>query len=180
MHFGSHVHVLGGGSLGSLFAFHLSRAGVPTTLLLRSGVANRVGSACKLRVTVEEPKSDESQSVRCEPSDGSGEGAPIDLLIVAVKAFDVKSALAAMRARLCPTTSVVLLCNGALAVANEVEPHGGPLLVATSTHGAWSRGPRDVHHAGQGETWVGPLGRAANKPGWLSAIFNEVDTIFFG
>lgn len=163
------VHVLGGGSLGSLFAFHLSRAGVPTSLLLRPArMALLKGTTSSLRVTAKEPESDESCSVQCEPSEG--EGAPIDLLIVSVKAFDVKSALAGIHTRLRATTSVVLLCNGALAVADELEPHSGPLLVATSTHGAWSRGARDVHHAGKGETWIGPLGRATPRPGLQSAL----------
>ena len=58
---------------------------------------------------------------------------------------------------------VVLLCNGALSLADSLQlPAGGALLVATTTHGAWLHPPRqeglrEVQHAGRGTTWVGPL-----------------------
>jgi len=99
----------------------------------------------------------DEQLLRCEPSEGVG--APLDVLVVATKAYDVHAALDGVRSRIADTTAVVLLCNGALAVADELTGQRGALLVATSTQGAWSRGTRDVHHAGKGETWVGSLGR---------------------
>ena len=157
------VHVLGGGALGSLFAAHLSRAGCDTTLLLRP--QRITGSHCTIRITEgdshagdsameQEMKVASSQTVAGSDHDHT---TPFDMLVVATKAFDVRNALDGVRARLARTTSVILLCNGPLAVVDELPPHGGPLLVATSTHGAWSRAPRDVHHAGKGDTWVGPL-----------------------
>ena len=159
------LHILGGGALGSLYASHFARTGLSdVTLLLRPEVAQRAGSVCDVRVTQEGFTARiNKQQLRCEPSDGKGDG--LDVLVVAVKAYDVRAALEGVRARMSDETSVILLCNGALAVADELEPHGGPLLVATSTHGAWSRGPRDIHHAGDGETWVGPLGRIVEVRG---------------
>lgn len=149
------VHVLGGGSLGTLFAAHFARSGVATTLLLRRANARR----CTLRVTEEQPASNDMQTtVACESSSSSDlDAEPFGLLVVAVKAFAARSALDSVASRIDPSrTSVVLLCNGALAVADEL-PTRSPLLVATTTHGAWSRAPLDVHHAGKGETWVGAL-----------------------
>lgn len=151
------VHVLGGGSLGSLFISHFARAGVQPTLLVRPATAAALGERCSVRVTEEEGSAMNEQSIHCESTDAVG-GKPYDLLVVAVKAFDVQAALSHVRARVSGSSTVILLCNGALAVADRLPAHGGPLLVATTTHGAWSRGPRDVHHAGKGDTWIGACG----------------------
>ena len=149
------VHVLGGGALGTLFASHFARSGVPTTLLLRNSAA--AGSRCDVRVT-EDSHTIDMRKIDCEPSDG--EGGPIDLLVVAVKAFAARSALHDVRARLNDASDVILLCNGALALAEEMTT---PVLIATTTHGAWTRAPRDVHHAGRGETWIGGLPGTAGR-----------------
>jgi len=45
------VHVLGAGSLGSLFASHFARANVETTMLLRPRAAHIAGVHCTVRVT---------------------------------------------------------------------------------------------------------------------------------
>lgn len=101
------------------------------------------------------------------PAQSSDEpGDPIDFLLLAVKAFAARAALADVAKRLPETATVVLLCNGALAVAEDLAGStNARLLVATTTHGAWTRSSfpcRDVHHAGKGSTWVGTLsGRQA-------------------
>ena len=159
------IHILGGGALGTLFASHFARSRVPTTLLLRPeadalqrpgsrcSVRPTTGSRCTLRVTAEGAEADE-QTVDCEASNGVG--TRIGLLVLAVKAYAARSALEGVRMRLHESSAVILLCNGALAVADDL-PRDTPLLVATTTHGAWARGPRDVHHAGRGTTWIGAL-----------------------
>lgn len=96
-----------------------------------------------------------------EPS--SGAGPPIDTLLIATKAFGASSALEGVRHRLTPDATVVILCNGALSLAEALSlPDTASLLVATTTHGAWLHTPRndgvrEVQHAGDGSTWVGPL-----------------------
>ena len=96
-----------------------------------------------------------------EPS--SSAGPPIDTLVIATKAFGASSALDGVRQRLTPDATVVLLCNGALSLAEALSlPDTASLLVATTTHGAWLHTPRDdgvreVQHAGNGSTWIGPL-----------------------
>ena len=148
------VHVLGAGALGTLFTSHLVRAGVPTTLLCRPSAA--LPSTAPLTITAEPGDASIVCHVDCEPSDGSG--APIDLLVVATKAFAARDALCAVQSRLHASSEVVLLCNGALAVADSLSDDlQAPLSVATTTHGAWARATRQVHHAGQGETWIGSL-----------------------
>ena len=161
------VHLLGGGSLGTLFASHFARAGVDPILLLRPSAAKIAGRHCTVRVTTEDDDNVSEHTIQCESTDDAGRDA-FDILIVATKAYDVRSALTDVRARLHTSSTVILLCNGALAVADELPQHGGPLMAATSTHGAWSRGKRDVHHAGNGETWIGAYGKPVQaKPSGL-------------
>ena len=165
------VHVLGGGSLGTLFASHFARSRVPTTLLLRPQAAEVAGSRCTMTLTEEESDAVDEQTIPCEPANGSGE--PFDILVVAVKAFDAQSALEAVGDRVAETSTVVLMCNGALSVANDLPLNSTQLLIATTTHGAWSRGARDVHHAGNGITWIGALPRAGKPATGLAWFFGE-------
>ena len=157
------MHILGGGSLGSLFASHFAKT-VPTTMLLRPEAARLAGLHCTISVTEEDSDMVDTQTLPCEPADGTVRD-PFDILVVAVKAFDARSALEAVGARVAESSTVILMCNGALAVADDL-PHlgGASLLCATTTHGAWSRGPRDLHHAGKGHTWIGALPKAGTAP----------------
>ena len=145
------VHVLGGGSLGSLFASHFAKATVPTTLLLRPEAARLAGPNCTISVTAEDSVGVDRQTLPCEPADGTVKQ-PFDILVVAVKAFDARPALEAVGTRVASSSTVILMCNGALAVADDLAHVLGDasLLCATTTHGAWSRGPQDLHHAGRG------------------------------
>ena len=155
------VHVLGGGSLGSLFASHFAKATVPTTLLLRPEAARLAGPNCTISVTAEDSDGVDKQTLPCEPADGTVKQ-PFDILVVAVKAFDARPALEAVGTRVASSSTVILMCNGALAVADDLAHVLGDasLLCATTTHGAWSRGPQDLHHAGKGGTWIGALPKA--------------------
>lgn len=166
------AHVLGAGALGSLFAAHLASVGVRTTMLLREG---KPGGRLWLRVNG--GASENGAFVRTEPA--SGPGSAITTLIVATKAHTVREAVERVAPRLDhgAPSSVVLLSNGALAVAGELRlPPTTSLLVATTTHGAFLEQPpgsagsgevRKVRHstAGVGSCWVGPLPRPMHRSG---------------
>ena len=171
------VHVLGGGSLGSLFASHFAKATVPTTLLLRPESARLAGPNCTISVTAEDSDGVDKQTLPCEPADRTVKQ-PFDILVVAVKAFDARPALEAVGTRVASSSTVILMCNGALAVADDLAHVLGDasLLCAITTHGAWSRGPQDLHHAGKGGTWIGALpkaGTAASGGGTRHAPFGD-------
>ncbi|EOD32693.1 hypothetical protein EMIHUDRAFT_364279, partial [Emiliania huxleyi CCMP1516] len=159
------MHILGGGALGTLWAAHCPAA----TLLLREGTTALQASRLRLRVhrlragEAAGPVDEALEAcVRLEPSSGSAT-TPIGTLVIATKAYGAAAALEGVRSRLQSDAVVVLLCNGALSLADSLQlPAGGALLVATTTHGAWLHPPRqeglrEVQHAGRGTTWVGPL-----------------------
>lgn len=174
-------HILGAGAIGTLWAAHLPvsraimllrRAKVPPILKLQvsrdwvTPCDGEVAGAVKSLVSVE-------RTVTVEPSTADG---PIQCLVLATKAADADAALRSVVHRIDhgAPSAVVLLCNGALSLAEELRvPPTTALLAATTTHGAWlhpiSCGTRRVHHAGQGSTWIGELPGRPSEPGSLAA-----------
>ncbi|KAL1521823.1 hypothetical protein AB1Y20_021474 [Prymnesium parvum] len=155
------MHVLGAGALGSLWGAHASQC----TMLLRPGSAEAQSRRLLVRVTRGWTPGHTHHEVSL-PAEAADENGVIDHLLVATKAFHVQEAIDSVRHRLDAQATVVLLCNGALSVAEEIDlPQNAVLLAATTTHGCWlqpspHRTTRLVYHAGNGETWVGPLPRA--------------------
>ncbi|MHC8318124.1 putative 2-dehydropantoate 2-reductase [Pseudomonas sp. LB3P31] len=145
-------HVLGAGSLGTLWATRLARAAVPVTLIVRDrarlqayeteGALTLVehGEARRYPIAAQSPDSRE----------------PIQRLLVACKAYDAEDAVAQLAPRLTADAEVILLQNGLGsqdAVAARV-PHAR-CIYASSTEGAFRDGDWRVVFAGHGYTWLG-------------------------
>jgi 2-dehydropantoate 2-reductase len=151
--------------------------GMQTTLLLRSTDKAVHDGRAQVRITSGDACTPSRTEEYCtelhvEASDTPGGARDITHLVVATKAFAVRPALAAISPRLASDAKVLLLCNGALAISDEVPAcvaANARLLVATTTHGAWVRQPRDVHHAGHGSTWIGPLPLTESTPAVTSS-----------
>ena len=145
------VAILGAGSLGRLWAASLPpgraafvpRPGVPSDSI-RYQFQPVTGDA----FPVEIPPLDYEQSP--------------DLLLVTTKAGDTLDALRATLSRIPASTPIVLFQNGLgsqQAVADTWPERA--IFAAVTTEGA-NRPAHDIAvHAGQGETWVGPLMPAA-------------------
>lgn len=159
-------HVLGVGSLGSLWATRLFRAGVPVQLILRSPqrlAAYRQAGG----LTLVEQGQSQLYAIAASDLDDS---APIARLLLACKAYDAAEAIAAVAHRLAPGAEVILLQNG-LGSQDEVARQlpGRRCLPASSTEGAFRDGDWRVVFAGQGHTWLGdPSG--GSSPAWLSDL----------
>ncbi|MCW3148286.1 putative 2-dehydropantoate 2-reductase [Stutzerimonas stutzeri] len=159
-------HVLGAGSLGSLWAIRLARAGDAVCLILRNSTrlsAYQAAGGLRLR----EDGQLIFQPIPAELPDAT---TPIRRLLVACKAYDVEAAVASVASRLAPHCDILLLQNGLgsqQAVA-ERWPQTRCIFVS-STEGAYRQGDFDVVFAGQGQNWLGDP-RDTTPPTWLGAL----------
>lgn len=159
-------HVLGAGSLGTLWAARLARAGIPVTLILRD--ANRL-QAYQQRggLTLVEHGQEHVYPIAAQTADSPE---PIQRLLVACKAYDAESAVMQLAPRLAKNAELILLQNGLGsqdAVANRV-PHGR-CIYASSTEGAFRDGDWRVVFAGHGYTWLGDV-QHPQPPAWLEDL----------
>ncbi|MBB3242363.1 2-dehydropantoate 2-reductase [Pseudomonas sp. Tn43] len=159
-------HILGAGSLGTLWATRLARAGVPVRLIVRDSTRLQAyrtaggltlvehGEAQLYPVPGETPDSDE----------------PISRLLVACKAYDAVTAVARLAHRLTPNAELILLQNGLGsqdAVAKQVPQ--ARCIFASSTEGAFREGDWRVVFAGHGYTWLGDASHPV-APIWLEEL----------
>ena len=204
------LHVLGSGSIGLLWASTIRRAipDYPVTLLLREHHRPNVSSNNHtIEVTLSRPAiNDGSSSISSKvtvpvhvlsslscskdaPSDTDNPPCIISNLIVSTKAYQAAKAVASVEHLLDPNgCNIILLCNGALAVREELNHHHHHhhhhnkkrrrLVLATTTHGAYQKvnnsdeqnsSSYHVVHAGVGSTFV-----EDNVVGSLAELWNDV------
>ncbi len=159
-------HILGAGSLGTLWATRLARAGVPVRLILRNE-ARLADYRAGQGLTLVEQGVEQTYPVVGETPDSPE---PIHRLLVACKAYDAQSAIAQLHPRLAPDAELILLQNGLGsqdAVAAQV-----PLarcIYASSTEGAFREGDWRGVFAGHGYTWLGDASHPT-PPLWLNDL----------
>ncbi|MGY2268006.1 putative 2-dehydropantoate 2-reductase [Pseudomonas sp. SDO5561_S422] len=159
-------HVLGAGSLGTLWAARLARAGLPVRLILRD--PGRLASYQTANgLTLVEQGVAHTYPVVGETSDSPG---PIHRLLVACKAYDAQKAVAQLEHRLVPDAELILLQNGLGsqdAVAAQLPQ--ARCIFASSTEGAFRESDWRVVFAGHGYTWLGDA-RHPTPPLWLDDL----------
>ncbi|MDD1137499.1 putative 2-dehydropantoate 2-reductase [Pseudomonas sp. TNT2022 ID233] len=159
-------HVLGAGSLGTLWATRLARAGLPVRLILRD--LDRLHDyATAGGLTLVEQGVASHYAIPGETPDSPG---PIRRLLVACKAYDAEAAVAGLAHRLAPDAELILLQNGLgsqEAVAARVPQ--ARCISASSTEGAFRDGDWRVVFAGHGYTWLGDASHPV-APIWLDDL----------
>jgi len=145
--------IVGQGAIGLLAACRLALAGRPLPLLQRQRTA-------ALAITYSQQQQDFSLLLGTEVS------APLDFLLVPVKAFAVTQALTQYQPLLSPNAVIVLCHNGlgTLESARSLLKADQQLWFASTTHGALKTGPHRLKHTGLGQTIVGPIAGPATSP----------------
>ncbi|MCO7576952.1 MULTISPECIES: putative 2-dehydropantoate 2-reductase [Pseudomonas] len=159
-------HVLGAGSLGTLWATRLARAGLPVRLILRDQSRLQAYQAAGGLTLVEQGQS----SLQAIPGETCDSTAPIHRLLLACKAYDAEAAVASIAPRLAQGAELILLQNGLGsqdAVAARVPQ--ARCIAASSTEGAFRDGDWRVVFAGHGYTWLGDSGHPT-PPIWLDEL----------
>lgn len=159
-------HILGAGSLGSLWACRLARAGKAVRLILRDAERLKVYEAAGGLTLIEKGQ----VQLHAIPAQTAQDSTPIHRLLVACKAYDAEEAVKQLAPRLAHGAELILLQNGLGsqdAVANQV-PHAR-CIFASSTEGAFRQADWQVNFAGHGFNW---LGDQANPlaPEWLDDL----------
>ena len=159
-------HILGAGSLGTLWATRLARAGLPVRLILRDQARLQAYQATGGLTLVEQGQA----SFHAIPGETVDNPEPIARLLVACKAYDAQQAVSQLAARLAPDAELILLQNGLGsqdAVAAQVPQ--ARCICASSTEGAFRDGDWRVVFAGHGYTWLGDASHPA-PPLWLDEL----------
>ncbi len=159
-------HVLGAGSLGTLWATRLARAGVPVRLIVRDAARLQAYQAAGGLTLVEHGEA----TTWDIPGETTDSDEPINRLLVACKAYDAEQAVARLAPRLAPDAELILLQNGLGsqdAVAAQVPQ--ARCIYASSTEGAFRDGDWRVVFAGHGYTWLGDAGHPV-APIWLDDV----------
>ncbi|MGB3125140.1 MAG: putative 2-dehydropantoate 2-reductase [Pseudomonas sp.] len=159
-------HILGAGSLGTLWATRLARAGVPVRLILRDA-ARLASYQAGNGLTLVEHGLEQTYPVMGETPDNPE---PINRLLVACKAYDAESAIAQLQHRLVPDAELILLQNGLGSQdAVAAQQPQARCIFASSTEGAFRDGDWRVVFAGHGYTWLGDAAHPT-PPLWLDDL----------
>lgn len=146
--------IIGPGALGCLFGAYLREGGLDVTL-----VDHRPERASNLEaagIFVQGVRGDHHARVKTTADTGSL--GPLDLVIVCVKAYDTEGALRSHRALIGSSTTVWSVQNGLGNVETMVKVIPADRIVGGSTTmGANLVGLGRVHHAGEGDTFIGEL-----------------------
>lgn len=164
------LHVLGSGSIGLLFASSIRIAfpSYPLTMLLRPHHNDRLqrcsaNSKPYIQVCIQRSGRPSMVQLPAEIIASSNSKPPIRNLLLATKAPDATNAVASIVERLDANARIIILCNGALAVQEELSKlpfsDGVHIHLASTTHGAYREEHYEdelyhVVHAGVGKTYI--------------------------
>jgi 2-dehydropantoate 2-reductase len=159
-------HILGAGSLGSLWATRLARAGLPVRLLLRDETRLAAYTA-RGGLTLSENGERHTFAVAAQAVSAAQ---PIERLLVACKAYDAERAVAAIAHRLTDKADVLLLQNGlgSQEAVAAMLPQARCIFVS-STEGTYRDQDWSVVFAGQGFNWLGDATQSL-APSWLNEL----------
>jgi 2-dehydropantoate 2-reductase len=180
------VAVLGPGALGCLLAGRLAEAGEDTVLLDRD--PDRAAEIRDRGIVIE--SQDGTRMVSLDVATGPSGAGEVDLLIVAVKAYDTASAMDQWTGCLSGAGTVLTVQNGLGNVEAILDAVPDRHVVGGITgEGATGRGPGRTYHAGAGETFLAaarggkeavagaaaPLGRA----GFRVHVEDDLDRVIW-
>lgn len=162
------LYILGGGSIGLLWAARCARADIDCRVILRTAQAVADWELQGSQVLLEEQGQTSAIPVPAEQANSSRQ--PIHTLVVATKAWATAEALDSLATRLGEHSQLLLLQNGL--GSQQAASQRFPLqrvLYASVTDGAWKRAVNHVVWAGTGQTLIGdPHQQPA--PAWLALL----------
>jgi 2-dehydropantoate 2-reductase len=177
------IAVIGPGAMGSLFSAAFARGGKHEVWLLDKR-RDRAAALAKSGVSVEGVSGqwEAKMKVTADPR----EIGPADMVMVCVKSYDTKEAVASAKPLLGPATSILTLQNGLGNIETIAETAGMDRVIAGVTNdGATLIRTGQVRHAGKGETVIGRIDgkmpvemrairEAFNKAGFQTRVSQDI------
>ncbi|QLK46153.1 2-dehydropantoate 2-reductase [Vibrio owensii] len=155
------ILILGPGAVGSLWATKFKLAGHNVSLWGRSSNSEQL-----LQLDDNTAINFSNQHV---PSVQNA-----DLIVVTVKAWQVETAIEPLLPYINTDTIIMLMHNGmGTAQLIETKLTGNPLIVATTTHGAYKPSKEQVLHTGQGNTQLGGFNAKGAQCDFLAEVMNH-------
>lgn len=155
------IVIIGPGAIGSLWAYALHQTGHNISVWLHH---NREEFRLKL---------DNSNEIILNHNDLCSL-TNADLVLVTTKVWQVTEALSPILPHLTQETIIMLMHNG-MGVLEELGETIAdfPLLMATTTHGAFKSTPSHVLHTGQGKTQIGAINTKGQQCEFITDVFHH-------
>ena len=145
--------VVGVGAVGSLFSYFFHQAGFTPSLLDSNN--ERVDALRREGLTVETSAGNHHVSLSAVTTEAREIG-QVDLIVIAVKAYDTELAMEGALPMLGEGTLVLTLQNGLFNIERIARITGkNRVLGGTTAHGATQLSHTHIRHAGSGETIIG-------------------------
>lgn len=155
------ILILGPGAVGSLWATKLKLAGHNVSLWGRSSNSEQL-----LQLDDNPATSFSNQNILSVQN--------ADLIVVTVKAWQVETAIEPLLPYINTDTIIMLMHNGmGTAQLIETKLADNPLIVATTTHGAYKPSQEQVLHTGQGNTQLGGFNAKGIQCDFLAEVMNH-------
>jgi len=156
------ITILGAGAIGSLWGHHLNNAGHNISFWARDPKC----SEFKLSLDFQKPNQFITNSaIQLKKA---------DLLIVTVKAWQLKNAITPLLKHLSSDTIILFMHNGMGAVdelSADINIH--PIILATTTHGAYKSSEHVVTHTGSGTTTLGAYNHLGHRCHFLTDVLEN-------
>ncbi len=155
------ILILGPGAIGSLWATKFKQAGHNVSLWGR-------GSETQLMLQLDD------STIDTFPNHDLLSVHNADLIVVTVKAWQVEDAIHPLLAHISPDSIVMLMHNG-MGTAPHIAATltNNPIVLATTTHGAYKPSQHHVLHTGHGITQIGAFNQSGKQCQFLQQVMNH-------
>lgn len=155
------IVILGPGAIGSLWATKLKQAGHHVSLWGKS-------SEPQLSLQLDDTPALTFSNHHLAAVKSA------DLILVTVKAWQVEAAIHPLVPHIYTDTIVMLMHNGMGTAQSVAETLGNnPIVLATTTHGAYKPSPQAVLHTGRGITQLGGFNRLGEQCQFLQPVMHH-------